>query len=174
MTFPELRLASASPGDARALVALRNAVAERLTQDFGRGHWSSPTTERGVLRGIEGSRVLVAWSGEDLVGTLRLATKKPWAIDSRYFTAAARPLYLHDMAVDPARQRQGIGRRLLEEARGVAASWPADVIRLDAYDSPAGAGGFYARCGYREVGRVVYRRTPLKYFELRIDPVRVA
>ena len=30
----------------------------------------------------------------------------------------------------------------------------------------AGAGGFYARCGYTEVGRAVYRDAPLIYFEL--------
>ena len=41
----------------------------------------------------------------------------------------------------------------------------AAAIRLDAYDSTAGAGGFYARCGYREVGRVTYRGTALIYFE---------
>ena len=70
------------------------------------------------------------------------------------------------MAVAPDRQREGVGRRLLEYAAGVAHSWPGDAIRLDAYDSPAGGGGFYARCGYREVGRVTYRGTPLVYFEL--------
>jgi hypothetical protein len=47
----------------------------------------------------------------------------------------------------------------------IARAWPADAVRLDAYDAPAGAGGFYARCGYRERGRVTYRGVPLIYFE---------
>ena len=76
-----------------------------------------------------------------------------------------RPLYLLAMAVAPARQRQGIGRRCLEEAKQIARAWPADAIRLDAYDAPAGAGGFYARCGCTEVGRASYRNVPLIYFE---------
>jgi GNAT superfamily N-acetyltransferase len=62
-------------------------------------------------------------------------------------------------------QRQGIGRLLLTEAVRVARAWPADAIRLDAFDAEAGAGAFYAKCGFREVGRVVYRKAPLIYFE---------
>jgi GNAT superfamily N-acetyltransferase len=68
-------------------------------------------------------------------------------------------------------QRQGVGRRLLEEAKIVAAAWPCDAIRLDAYDAAAGAGPFYAKCGFREVGRMTYRGVPLIYFELLVRHV---
>ena len=36
----------------------------------------------------------------------------------------------------------------------------------DVYDADAGAGSFYAKCGFREVGRAKYRNTRLIYFEL--------
>jgi GNAT superfamily N-acetyltransferase len=123
-------------------------------------------TEKSVLRAVQSSRVIVARNGGVILGTLRLATKKPWAIDPAYFTAVKRPLYLTDMAVDPAAQRTGIGRQLLREAGVVARAWPADAIRLDSYDADAGAGPFYAKCGLREAGRVKYRGTPLIYFEM--------
>jgi GNAT superfamily N-acetyltransferase len=71
--------------------------------------------------------------------------------------------------VDPAQQGRGIGRLLLDEADTVARAFPAQAIRLDAYDAAAGAGAFYAKCGYREVGRVTYRGTPLVYFERLLD-----
>ena len=70
------------------------------------------------------------------------------------------------MAVELAFQHRGIGRAVLEEARLIAIDWPADAIRLDAYDFAGGAGGFYAKCGFREMGRVTYRKTPLIYYEL--------
>jgi GNAT superfamily N-acetyltransferase len=162
----DLALESASCDDAAAIAALRTDVALDLTRTHGRGHWSSAATERGVRRGIETSRVLVARRDGEIVATLRLATKKPWAIAPEYFTSVRRPLYLLDMAVAPALQRRGLGRRLLEEATLVARAWPAQSIRLDAYDAPAGAGGFYASCGYRERGRVTYRKVPLIYYEL--------
>jgi hypothetical protein len=55
---------------------------------------------------------------------------------------------------------------LLKEAGAVARAWPADAIRLDAFDADAGAGGFYAKCGWGEVARVTYKKDPLIYFEL--------
>jgi GNAT superfamily N-acetyltransferase len=69
------------------------------------------------------------------------------------------------MAVIPSMPRQGIGRQLLDEAAKQARLWPADAIRLDAFDADAGAGWFYAKCGFQEVGRVTYRKAPLIYFE---------
>ena len=46
------------------------------------------------------------------------------------------------MAVIPARQREGLGRRCLEEAMRTSRDWPADAVRLDAFDAEGGAGGF--------------------------------
>jgi GNAT superfamily N-acetyltransferase len=163
-----ITLTEATRGDAAEVAALRVAVAERLTRDFGLGHWSSTVTERGVLNDLKISRVFFVRVGRRMVATLRLSTRKPWAIDKSYFTDCVRPVYLSDMAVEPAVQRQGIGRACLEEARRIAQAWPADAIRLDAYDAKAGAGEFYAKCGYREVGRVTYRKTPLIYFEMLV------
>jgi hypothetical protein len=48
----------------------------------------------------------------------------------------------------------------------VARSFPADAIRLDAYEDAAGAGPFYRKCGYTHVGGATYRGVPLLYFEL--------
>lgn len=160
-----LTLTDATNEDAIAIAAIRSRAADALTAEFGQGHWSSPATEKGVLFGMRYARVLLAKRTGRILGTLRLANRKPWAIDPEYFTPVHRAVYLTDMAVDPAVQRKGVGRALLDHALTVALDWPANSIRLDAYDAPAGAGGFYAKCGFREVGRVVYRKTPLIYFE---------
>ena len=161
-----LSFCTATPADAPALAALHTAVAEDLTQRFGRGPWSSATTEKGVLFGLRHSHLVIARKSKGIVGTLRLPTKKPWAIDVSYFTQVKKALYLTHMAVIPNMQRQGVGRKLLKEAVKQVREWPADAIRLDAFDDDAGAGAFYAKCGFREVGRVTYRKAPLIYFEL--------
>jgi GNAT superfamily N-acetyltransferase len=160
---------AATNPDAAELAALHSAVAADLTVRFGHGRWSLWPTERGVLNDLRKpkfSRILIARTQRCIAGTLRLATKKPWAIDSAYFTAVQRPLYLTGMAVHPDLQRQGVGRLLLKEAETEARAWPADTIRLDAFDAAAGAGPFYAKCGFREVARVTYKQNPLVYFEL--------
>ena len=160
------RFRSGVPGDAAELATLHTAVAEHLTNYYGKGPWSSNTSEKGVLYAMRHCEVLVATEGAAVVATLCLASKKPWAIDTSYFTKCQRPVYLLAMAVAPARQRQGIGRRCLEEAERIARAWPADAIRLDAYDANAGGGLFYQRCGFTEKGHISYRKTPLIYYEL--------
>ena len=171
----KLVFATATNSHAAVLAALHSAVAEDLTRRFGRGFWSSGQTERGVLNELrkpEFSRILIARADRRIIGTLRLATKKPWAIDTAYFTSANKPLYLTGMAVHPDFQRKGVGRRLLKKAEAMAHAWPADAIRLDAFDAEAGAGAFYAKCGFREVARVTYKQDPLVYFELVLPPVQ--
>ncbi len=173
-----LSFATASESDAAELAALHTAVAEDLTRRFGHGSWSSAPTERGVLsqmRRPKFERMLIARNGARdgsprIVGTLRLATKKPWAVDTAYFTPVQKPLYLTGMAVHPEFQRKGVGRSLLKEAEAAARAWPTDGIRPDAYEGEGGAGGFYSKCGYRELARLAYKGTPLIYFELILLP----
>ncbi len=161
-----ITLETAEPGDAAEIAALRCRAADALTRDFGKGHWSGQTSARGVAAGMKAtSRVYAARRRGKIVATLTLQTKKPWAIDVSYFAPAKKALYLINMAVEPTLQRTGIGRACMDALPGVVAGWPADAIRLDAYDADAGAGPFYAKCGYREVGRVVYRTVPLVYYE---------
>jgi GNAT superfamily N-acetyltransferase len=161
-------VARAAESDAAEIAALRTAVARELTRLHGRGHWSFEVTDRSVAAAVRTSCVLVARDGRQIVATLRLATKKPWAIDRAFYAKSRRPLYLTDMAVQPERQRQGLGRELLNEAATVARQWPADAIRLDAYDNEAGAGPFYAKCGFTQVGRKTFRGVPLVYYELKL------
>jgi GNAT superfamily N-acetyltransferase len=161
-----LRFRDARVDDVPVIAALQNAAAGALTARFGAGHWSSLVTERGAALAQRHGRVRVGISGKRILTVLRLATKKPWAIDVSYFTPVKRPLYLTGIAVSVAHQGQGLGRLAIEDAFAIARSWPADSIRLDAYDAAAGAGGFYLTCGFRERGRVVYRDDPLVYYEL--------
>ena len=162
----KLSFSIATPPDAPTLAALHTAVAADLTLRYGDGPWSGKTTEKGVLFGMRHSQVVVARDGKNIVGTMRLATKKPWAIDVAYFTPVKKAIYLTHMVVSPTHQRHGIGQMLLREASKRVRAWPADAVRLDAFDAEAGAGGFYAKCGFRECGRKTYRGAPLIYFEM--------
>ena len=148
------------------IAALRNRVSQNLTLRYGSGPWSYNATERGVLRDVRTSQVVVVRRGKRIVASLCLVKKKPWAIDVSYFTAVKRPIYLVNMNVEPKMQRLGVGRYLLDAVKEMAQAMEFQAIRLDAFDSEAGAEGFYSKCGYREVGRVTYRNAPLVYFEL--------
>jgi ribosomal protein S18 acetylase RimI-like enzyme len=169
----QLSFTLAGPSESAAVAGLRSAAARDLTHRYGAGHWSIEPSERGALADLRHAEVWVARDKRAIVGTFRLAAKKPWAIDRAYFTECRRPIYLTNMAVHPEFQRQGIGRRCLDHAIERVRGWPADAIRLDAYDAEAGAGGFYDKCGFREVGRVTYRSTRLVYYELLLNAARI-
>ena len=165
-----MRFRDASQKDVALIAGLQNAAAGALTARFGPGHWSSLVTERSAVLSQRHARVRVGISGGRVLTVLRLATRKPWAIDVNYFTPVKRSLYLTGMAISVGHQGRGLGRLAIEDARVTAEAWQADAIRLDAYDAEAGAGPFYARCGFQERGRVVYKGDPLTYYELLLTP----
>jgi GNAT superfamily N-acetyltransferase len=151
----------ATEADVPALLKLRLDVDADQARNFGNDRWVTRITVQSVTRGLTASRVLLATGQGQLLGALRMATKKP-----QYFTPVPMALYLHDVNVDPSVQRTGVGRQLIEHAKIVAREWPASAIRLDAYDGPGGGGAFYTKCGFAEVGHTVYRSVPLVFFEL--------
>jgi GNAT superfamily N-acetyltransferase len=161
-----IKLHIARPDEAPAIAELHAVAARHLTSQHGQGFWSKPTSEKGVRFNMRNGTVYIARKRNKLIATLTLATKKPWAIDRKYFSKLKLPLYLIGMAVAPDEQRKGIGRLCLKEVGRIASQWGVDAIRLDAYDAVAGAGGFYRKCGFREVGRAAYKGAPLIYFEL--------
>lgn len=161
-----LKFRDATLADVAVIAGMQNAAAGALTARFGPGHWSSLVNERGAALGQRHARVRIGRDGKHVLTVLRLATKKPWAIDVSFFTPVKRPLYLTGMAVSVSHQGQGLGTLALDDACTIARRWPADAIRLDAYDAKAGAGGFYARRGFTDRGRVVFQGNPLVYYEL--------
>ena len=166
---PRVRIDLATPDDIPGIVTVRVNAAEELTRRYGGGHWSGHASERGVAWDLRQARVLVARRGKSVVATLKIGTRKPWAIDASYFTPARRPWYLTNMAVDPEHQGLGIGRKCVLSAVRLVREWGGDAVWLDAYeDAQAGAGPFYVKCGFSEVGRKTYRVTPLVYYELRV------
>lgn len=167
----ELTFSIAETTDAQALVALQNRVNEDLSLRYPGGPWKPNATERGILFGMKHAKVLLARHGAEIAGKLRLQTKKPWAIDTEYFTPVKKAIYLTGMAIDPAFHGKGVGSAMLAEAVRLAREWPADAIRLDAYDREGGAGGFYARNGFAHRGRAIYRNSPLLYFEMIFAPL---
>jgi ribosomal protein S18 acetylase RimI-like enzyme len=164
-----IKFRDATLKDVPSIAALQNAAAGALTARYGAGHWSTLVTERSAAVSQRSARVRVGVADRRILTVLRLATKKPWAIDVSYFTPVRRPLYLTGMAISVADQGQGLGRLALDDAVTTAEAWPADAIRLDAYNSEAGAGAFYAKCGFSERGRVIYKGDPLIYYEYLVS-----
>src|SRR2546423_5064135 len=151
-----LKFRDATVDDVPVIAGIQNAAAGALTARFGVGHWSSLGTERSATLGQRHGCVRVGRLQNRIVTVLRLATKKPWAIDVSYFTPVKRPLYLTGLAVSVAHQGRGLGRVAMEDACAVARNLSAHAIRPDVYGSPAGGARRFFWWGVSERGVVVY------------------
>jgi GNAT superfamily N-acetyltransferase len=173
----KLTIDEATPNDVAEILALRLAVGARMQERFGDDRWAPPISESSVRRLFKGPRIrksdgatlikiLVGRSRGEIVALTRMQTKKPWAFDLKYFMACAKAVYLGDVEVLPKCQGRGFGTQLMAAAIGHARTWPVDAVRTSAFDGAAGAGLFYTKCGFREMGRVKYRKIPMIYFEM--------
>ena len=105
-------LVRGEPGTGKTLLA--ENLASALHLPLIRWHVKSTTKARDGLyvydtvarlhdsRFGDGANVRdIARHDSRIVSTLSMQTKKPWAIDTKYFTPCPRPVYLTNMAVAP-------------------------------------------------------------------------
>jgi len=175
----KITIGEATQDDVPEILSLRLAVGARMQERYGDDRWAPPITEGSVRRLFKGPRIrksdgetlikiIVGRSRGEIVALSRMQTMKPWGFDPKYFDCGAKAVYLGDVEVSPKYQGQGFGSQLMAAVIEHARVWPVDAVRTSAYDGAAGAGPFYAKCGFREVGRVTYRKVPMVYFEMMI------
>ncbi len=82
-----------------------------------------------------------------------------------------RALVIHRLTIDPARQRCGLAKRLMDFAEGFAAARGYDCIRLDAFTRNPAAVALYETRGYRNAGVIRLRKGDFYCFEKGIRPV---
>ena len=166
-----IRLRQASLDDIKSVRNIVAAAADDLTARFGEGHWSGVRTIE-TLQKYAGSGTLYLIEADAVaVGTLRLTDRKIGFYHNAWFARPDDPAgYLLDMAVHPERQRRGLGRCAMELAEQRARQGGMRAIRLDAYHGPAGAGGFYRKCGYTLVHQGDMRGVGLEYVEKLLPP----
>lgn len=137
---PAVALEDATPSDEGALLAIE------------RGAQTHPWTERNFRDVL---------SAERSRGHRVLVLRGPWdASDPRrgivaycVLQQAADEAQVHNLVVDPAFRRRGLGRRLLMAALGLAAREGSRSAHLEVRESNEAARALYAALGFREVGR---------------------
>ena len=90
-----------------------------------------------------------------------LVLRAPWTPDDAdrgirahcAIEVVADEVHVHNLAVAPGARRQGLARRLLALALGIAARQGAAVALLEVRDGNAAARALYGGMGFAEVGR---------------------
>lgn len=155
----------ANRADTADILSVRLAAADKLTVKHGSGHWSLVSATTTIRKQIDTNLVYVARK-DQIVGTYMLDKRKIGFYRKDWFAHPNDPsLYLTNMAVAPEFQLMGTGRAIMAEIERFAREQDRLAIRFDAYDSPAGAGPFYKKCGYERVHRGSVGYTTYTYFE---------
>jgi len=152
--------------------ALRTAAAKTLTERHGHGHWSRVTVINTLQRALsrDGTLYVIIDDGA-VAGTFTLSSHRPEFYDRKWFAQPdAQAFYFRSMAIHPDKQNRGIGRAAMVEVEKLATARGWKALRFDAYGGPAGAGGFYTRCGYTKVHSGEFNGVPLEYFEKVLQP----
>jgi GNAT superfamily N-acetyltransferase len=93
---------------------------------------------RGAIKSHDAAVLVAVEEGGDLVGICT-------AYQELFSVRFGQRVWVEDLAVDPGRRSQGIGKRLLDEAKGWARKRGATHLELDSAEARADAHRFYER-----------------------------
>jgi TDG/mug DNA glycosylase family protein len=145
---PPLELRRASDGDVPEIADLVRAAYEGYEPLIGRTPLPMLTDFMIALREHE---IWVLADGESLAGVLEFEPRDDM-------------LWVENVAIDPARQRRGLGRRLLRFAEDEARRRGFPAVGLLTNERYADNIAMYSRYGYVETHRAPYEGTDLVYF----------
>jgi ribosomal protein S18 acetylase RimI-like enzyme len=145
-----ITLRTASPADAEAIRDLVNSAYRGESSKRGwtteadilGGQRTDLDSVLGMIRSPE-SRVELALSGNEMISGCVYLKREPRG-----------DCYLGMLAVDPAIQAGGIGRKLLAHSEDVAAGWGSRRMRMTVIHLREELINYYERRGYRRTGLV--------------------
>ncbi len=173
MTVGVLSIRLAAEADCPVLARiLRDCVAAMRHEGIEQWDEIYPT-ERHLAEDIRAESLYVACTGAgDVVGTVVLNEHQEPEYATVPWLSEARPLVVHRVMVDPARQRQGIAQALMMFAERHARTAGYGSIRLDAFTLNPRALRLYERLGYAARGTVRLRKGLFWCFEKVLAPQR--
>jgi diamine N-acetyltransferase len=147
----------ATPADAPALAELarrtwHEAFGWSVSTDDAARELDETRSESYFLRALADDTILVDERDGALVGYVQVGDVDIPEIEARPGDRALRRLY-----VEPALQRRGIGRALLEAALGHPRIAAAPRVYLQVWERNTAAIGLYERFGWRRVGTTRFR-----------------
>ncbi|NOV01161.1 GNAT family N-acetyltransferase [Paenibacillus planticolens] len=155
--------------DGKSLLSLYRTVSADLNRrGVHQWDWFYPNrfviqsdVKRGTAFGIRDGEKLIGAVVVDAIQSSRYAGL-PWIHQE-----AGQARCIHRLAVDPAYQGQGLGKKLLQFAEEQARGAGGASIRLDVFSGNPGAAQLYVRAGYRQIGTIRFpmRSEPYYCFE---------
>lgn len=86
-------------------------------------------------------------------GMIVCAAREDVAVGFALCQLQEKSLYLHQLSVDPAHGRKGLGRALVQHVFELAQEHKCNAVTLSTFRKLAWNGPFYAKLGFREIPR---------------------
>jgi ribosomal protein S18 acetylase RimI-like enzyme len=133
--------------DIDALLDILNRAADKLLAK-GIQQWVSPWQAESIRRAIESGEQFLATDAGQVVAVFKLSVES-----SNPAVEAAQPgnLYLSQLAVDPEKQNQGVGKRVMKQILQDAAAL-GKTLYLDCWAGNHTLKTFYHSCGLESLG----------------------
>lgn len=134
--------------------------AYRQLADMGFRYWGTHQTVEDTQKRISGGECFVALLDSEIAGTILLIPPEKTGHHRRYDHPNVASF--HQFAVDPLRQKQGIGSKLLETIEKRAAQLGATELACDTAEGAGHLIRFYQKRGFRQVDTADWEITNYK------------
>lgn len=143
----KIRIRLADEADVPVLRVLVNEAYRQLA-DLGLNYTGTYQDEQITRNRMQDKEVYLAFLDNQPVGTISLRVEQK---------KQGRVLYISQVAVDPARQRQGIGKLLLQLAKQRAIELGISTLQLDTAIPATHLVNMYTKAGFQVIEEVHWR-----------------
>jgi ribosomal protein S18 acetylase RimI-like enzyme len=160
-----VRIVLAAESDVERIMKLvRECVKDMVSH--GIYQWNDYYPNADIIRGdVRSKSMHVVEENDEIIGMIALNEEQAAEyVTVRWSRQSDRVLVIHRLAVNPTKQNQGIGGKLLDYAEKFAIDNGYESIRLDSYSGNPKALRLYEKHGYRRVGQVNFPRRELPFY----------
>lgn len=170
LSVPAIQPRVASIKNIGAISALISNCAQNLEHQ-GIYQWDSiyPNDEL-IAQDITKQALYFLAQAEQIIAIMTIDSDQPLEYSSVTWAYSDSPIMvIHRMAVHPNFQGKGIGKGLVRHAEDIARLAKYRAIRLDAFIPNLRAVKLYTALGFRNAGKVTFRKGDFYCFEKRLE-----
>ena len=164
-------LTKATVNDFSAVCALYEAVCGQMASAASpQWVWGEYPSEAILRESLDAGSLYIARDGENLLCAVTVDTCFDPEYDDVNWLFGVKPGAFHRLAIAPAHQGKGLGRKAVEAVCDILRSQSCDTLRIDTYAPNASAQKLYTGMGMRKAGEVrfFHRELPFYCYELAL------
>ena len=150
------------------LSIIRNVIKKMRSENIDQWDEQYPGLSE-IITDIENENLFVVEESGNLVGFVSMDRKQPDEYGDASWLKDGTALIVHRLAISPSHQGVGYGSMLMGFIECIASEKKFSSIRLDAFSQNPAVCSLYLSKGYKQVGRVTFRKGEFYCFEKAVE-----